>query len=294
MCIDLFTAALSSAASVGWQFLNSNIAIAFVGGLTGAIGGALGAQHIVERSKRRDELMKELRNTNAAIMVTFSICNSALALKKQHVQPLHQEFDKARADLQAFKAQRSAGQQPPNAEYHFVADFKTFPAPTAPIETLKDIVYSKVSAYGRPLALVAVLEQSLVGLRDAIAKRDALIQRFASGAIPPELTPQYYFGLPLPGGDTNQEYPDTVEAIHSYTDDVAFFCALLCEDLVTHGNEVRSVYLKKFKKGAPRISTADFSGPREKELVPPDSQYKDWLNSFAKYESSKEENEKKT
>lgn len=279
------TSCISTLLNHAWSLLNSSFAISIIGGLTGALGGALGAQHIVERSKRRDELLKELRNTNAAIMVAFSICNAALALKKQHVQLMYEQFAKEKEALRAFNEQRATGQRQGNAEFRYVADMRTFPAPVVPIETLEALVFEKLSAYGRPLALVSVLNQSLVGLRDAIGKRDVLIHRIATGVIPAEQLPQYYFGMPLPTGDTNQEYPDLIEAIHSYVDDVAFFSALLCTDLVRHGNGIHAVFTKKFRKGAPEVSAADFTGPREKGLIPPDDQYIDWLKAFMEDES---------
>lgn len=281
-----FTNIISSLLGHAWGLLNSTFAIAFIGGLTGAFGGALGAQHIAERSKRREELLKELRNTNAAIMVAFSICNGALALKKQHVQPMYEQFGKDKDALRAFKAQRAAAQGQGNAPFRFVADMRTFPAPVVPIATLEQLVFEKISAYGRPLALVSVLNQSLVGLRDGIAKRDLFIHKIASGAIPAEQVPQYYFGMPLPTGDINQEHPDLVEAIHSYVNDVGFFSALLCSDLVKHGETVRTAFTKKFGKGAPEVSSADFSAPRAKGLLPSDDQYADWLKGF-KEEASK-------
>lgn len=277
-----------------WGALNSNFAMAVIGGLTGAFGGALGAQHIVERSRRRDDLLKELRNTNAATMVTFSTCNAALALKKQHVQPMHEQFAREKEALRNFNEQRATGQRQGNAEYHFVADLRVFPAPVVPIETLKDLVFHKMSAYGRALALVSVLEQSLLGLKEAILKRDLLIQRFSSGAVPAEQLPQYYFGMPLRTGDTNQEYPDLVEAIYSYVEDIAFFSALLCVDLISHGNRTHAAFTKRFGKGAPNVTTVDFSKPREKGLIPPEAQYADWLKAFAEQDSSnKDEGRKK-
>jgi len=269
-----------------WDALNSNIAIAFIGGLTGAFGGALGAQHIVERSKRRDDLLKELRNTNAAAMVAFVICNAAISLKSQHVQPMHEQFTREKEALRIFKEQRATGQIQGNAEYRYKADLRAFPAPTVPIETLKNLLFQKISAYGRPLALVSVIEQSLISLREAIEKRDILVQRFASGSIPTEQIPQYYFGMPLPSGDTNQEYPDLVEAIHSYIDDIAFFSALLCADLIAHGNRAHEAFTKKFGKGALKVITADFSGPRQKGLIPPETQYANWLNAFSEHDSA--------
>ena len=271
---------ISSLLSHAWSALNSTFAIAFIGGLTGAFGGALGAQHIAERSKRREEMLKELRNTNAAIMVAFSICNGALALKKQHVQPMYEQFGRDRDAIRAFAEQRAAGQRQGGAEFRFVADMRTFPAPVVPIATLEQLMFEKISTYGRPLALVSVLNQSLVGLRDAIGRRDLFIHRMASGDISAEQVPQYYFGMPLPTGDINQEYPDLVDAIHSYVDDVGYFSALLCSDLVKHGKSVRDSFAKKFGKGAPEVSAADFSGPRQTGLLPSDDQYADWLRGY--------------
>jgi len=280
MCIDAIGPALSSAATAGWLFLNSNIAIALVGGFTGAIGGALGAQRIAERSRKRDERLKELRQTNAAIMVAHTICNAALALKKQHVQPMRAAFLKSKADLAEFKRQRDAKQIAPDQEFHVQMELSTYPAPALPIETLKRIVFQELSAVGRPLALVAAIDQSLIGLSAAIEQRDRLIQKFAAGEIPEETHPHFYFGLPLPGGHLHKEYPDLVEAIFSYNDDVAFFSYQLCNDLMKHGAKVKEGLTKNPSKRSPNVSEIDFSGPLKSGLLPPESQYRDWVNAF--------------
>lgn len=281
MSIQFITATLSSAATAGWGFLNSNIAIAFVGGFAGAIGGALGAQRIVERSRKREERLRELRYTNAAIMVGHTICNAALALKKQHVQPMREEFIRSRTNLEAFKAKRDAKQIAQDVQFQVRMDMRTYPSPTVPIETLKHIVFQEMSAIGRPLALVAVIEQSLIGLSSAIAKRDQLIQRFASGEIPENTHAHYLFGLPLQEGHINQEYPDLVEAIYSYVDDLAFFSYQLCADLMKHGAKVReALATRKSSQQVPHVNEVDFSGPLKTGLIPPDSQYGDWVNAF--------------
>lgn len=269
-----------------WQWLNANFSIALIGGLTGAFGGALGAQRIVERSRQREDWLRELRNTNAATMVAFSACNAALATKKQHTKPMREKFNEAKEALLKFQAERATGQRQGNAEYHLELDLKVFPAPLVQIETLKDLVFKRLSAVGRPLALVAVLEQSLAGTRDAVAKREALVQRFASGQIPEQLTAHFYFGLKLPNGHLSQEHADLVEVVYSYVDDIAFFSALLCADLILHGEQLRAAYVKRYGKDAPRVSTVDFSGPKSTGLLPPDSQYNDWLRAFAKPDES--------
>lgn len=272
--------------SGAWKVVNSNFIIAFVGGLTGAFGGALGAQHIVERSKNREELLRELRNTNAAIMVSFTIANAALALKKQHIQSMYENFTAEKENLRKFQEESSTQQLQGKRKYRLTADFRSFPAPITPIETLQELLFHKVSAHGRPLALVAVLEQSLVGLKDSINKRDSLAQKFGNGEIPSELIAQYYLGLPLPNGDINQEYPDLVETIHSYSDDIIFFSTLLCADLVEHGKRIHKAFTKKFGKNAPNVSTADFGSPRKSGLIPNESQYIDWLNGFKEHKVS--------
>jgi hypothetical protein len=277
---------LTSVLAAVWQWLNSSFVIAFVGGLTGAVGGALGAQRIVERTRQREELLRELRNTNAATMVAFSACNAALALKKQHVQPMVEAFQSARSALLKFQAERSEGQHKDVKEYHVPLDLRTFERPVVPLESLKHIVYRELSVVGRPLALVAVLEQSLLGVTDAIAKREHLVQRFATGSIPENFTMHFYFGLQLPNGHLSQEYQDLVEGIYGYVDDVAFFSALLCADLMEHGKSLHSAFSKRFGKGAPPVSTADFSEQRSTGLIPPDSQYAAWLKAFVDHKAT--------
>lgn len=280
MYIDSLISVLSFTASTVWQFLNSNFAIAFIGGFAGAIGGALGAQQIVERSKKREERLKELRYTNAAIMVACTICNSALALKKQHVQPMQESFLKAKAELEVIKEKRDAGQIPLGEKFTFQMDMCTYPVLIVPIETLKHIMFQEIAVTGRPLALVAVIEQSFIGLTTAMAKRDQLIQRFASGEIPESERIKYYFGLPLQGGHMNQEFPDLVQAIYSYLNDLAFFASLLSNDLMKHGAKVREALIKKSSKKVPQVSEVDFSAAVNCGLMPPETQYSDWLSAF--------------
>jgi hypothetical protein len=260
--------------------LDSNFSIALVSGFVGAYAGAAAAQRVIERSKRRDDLTKEMRNTNAAIIVAFSMCNAALALKKQHVKPMHELFHKTKAELEEFLQARASGRIQGTTPYNFTADLRMFPSLEVPLDSLKELVYHRVAAYGRAVALVSVIEQTLVGIRNSILRRDQFVQRVQGGAIPDEHLVNYYFGRPLPGGSTNQEYPDLVDAIYSYVDDIVFFTALLCSDLMQHGKLVRQEFVEDFGKGAPKISEPDFSGPREKGLMPSDDNYRDWLNAF--------------
>ena len=282
LCFQWFSTEACAILDVVGTGLNSSFSTALLGSLAGAFAGAIAAQRIVESNKTREELLKELRNTNAAAMAAFTTCNASLALKKQHVQPLHTQFLADKANLEQFKARHASGQIQGDATYHFISDMRTFPAPVVPIDTLTDLLFNKISVGGRPLSLVCAIEDASRGLKEAISARHALIERMKSGIIPKDEIPSYYFGFPLPNGDTNQEYPDLVFAIHSYCDDLAFFSHLLCGDLTSHSKDLYAKLTKRQQKIAPKPTEADFTSARESGLLPPDSQYTDWLRAFRK------------
>ena len=85
--MDGFVFALNVIWDYAKIFLGTGFFIALVGAGAGAFGGALGAQIISEKIRRKADFLEEIRSTNAAIVVAFSICNSYLALKDQLVQP---------------------------------------------------------------------------------------------------------------------------------------------------------------------------------------------------------------
>jgi hypothetical protein len=286
LCLKWFsteTCAVLDAIGTG---LNSSFLTALLGSLAGAFAGAIAAQRIVESNNAREELLKELRNTNAAAMAAFTTCNAALALKKQHVRSLHTQFLTDKANLEQFKTQRALGQTQGNGTHHFVSDMRTFPSPVVPVDTLKDLLFNKISVGGRPLSLVCAIEDAARGLKEAISERNVLVERMKSGIIPKDEIPSYYFGFPLPSGDTNQEYPDLVFAIHSYCDDLAFFSHLLCCDCTSHSKDLYAKLTKRQQKIAPRPTEADFKPARDSGLIPPDSQYIDWLRAFRKPDTS--------
>ena len=75
-------------ASGGWDFLNTPFGLTLTGTSVAAFAGVYGAHIILDRKKRKENLLRELRITNASIMVSFEICNSFLSFKKQQVKEL--------------------------------------------------------------------------------------------------------------------------------------------------------------------------------------------------------------
>lgn len=263
------------------SFANSTFTTSLIGALAGAFAGATVAQHIAERNKRRDELLREIRNTNAAIAIAFGICNSLLALKKQQVLDLKTNFDAKRAEVFEFERKRIAGELENSEPFYFVADYRTLQAHVLPTDILRTVVLEKLLLVGRPLNLVMMLDQTGYSLGQSIAKRNQLIESYKSGpVVSDQIIRQRYFGLPYNGGSQNLDYPGTIEAIYSQTDDGIFFSHLLCNDLHLHGGKLLDEFRLKFKKNVPRISKVDFTDAIKTGLMPSENDYTHWFTAF--------------
>jgi hypothetical protein len=261
--------------------LASSFTLALLGALTGAAGGAIAAVRIVERRKLRDELVKEIRNTNAAIMVCLAICNKALVLKKQHVLPLRAKFAADHAAFAEFIRQRRTGERQGNAVPQIAVDFRTVPGLTFSTGTLQSLMFGKISITGRALALMTTLTETATWLAAANAKRNELLERMKRSAPGAPELPALYFGTPSPTGQTNREYPETVLSVASHTDELIFFSSTLCNDLLAHGQELRATFIRRFgKKDAPGVNGVDFSADREAGLMPSDTAFSEWLNGL--------------
>ncbi len=265
---------------VSWQnvtaFLNSN----FTAALAGALAGALAAQRIGDRAKQRDTLLQEIRSTNAAIMITVTICNAGIALKKQFVKDIYETYRVKRTELREFLRLRAAGLQP-TITFNFQADLRTLQMPAVPIDVLRTQVYESISATGRPLALVAALVGAITSLADTIQKRNSLIAQFqGSGTASNDQVTAFYFALPYGTGHVSTEFSDIVEALYNCTDDVIFFSELLVKDLMIHGNCILDQYRSIANVKKERISSADFTEPRKQGLMPDATNYTDWLRGF--------------
>lgn len=255
-------------------FLNSN----FTAALGGAFAGAMAAHSIANRSKLHATFQQEIRSTNAAIMVAFTICNAGLTLKKQLVKGIHDRYSAQRAELQLFKQRRALGET--TGAFKLDLDLRTVQMPILPIDVMRTLMYEKTSTRERPLAAMAALAGSAGTLSEVLIKRTELIDRFRSiGDTHPDRVAMY-LGEPYGIGHVSEEFPDLVDAMQSLTDDVIFFSNLLIEDLTTHGEKVLADYKKANKKTEERISKIDLSPAHEAGLIPPKENYLDWIKGF--------------
>lgn len=261
--------------------LNSAFTTSLVGALAGAFAGARAAQHVAERAKENEQLLTQIRTTNAAITASFTICNLLLSLKKQHTKSLYESFVAKRNELKTFHQMRRVGQIPQDQPFEFTADLRTLQMPILPIDVLQRLVFEKLSVFGRPLALTTSLAGVSASLAELMQKRAILVEQFKQLPLNADgVVAALYFGHPFAEGRVSTEYADTLEAIFNQTDDGIFFSQLLCKDLMESGEKALAAFKRQTKKTAEHISTVDFELARETGLMPDESKYQDWLRGF--------------
>lgn len=256
------------------SLLNSNFITAFAG----AGAGALGAQYLVERTKLREELIKEIRGTNKASVIALGIFNSLLNIKKQHIKGLKENFDMQKIAYEKHaKGQELA--EPDWDALKLKMDLQNLTMPKLPMKILQIQVFEKLSLIGRPLNLASYLHQTLTCLYSSLEERNQLISSFKSLEFPQSMHLSLYLGIPNKN-TVDSSYPDLINAIYTYTDDSIFFSYLLCEDLIAHGQQITINFQNKLGKEAPKVNIIDFTDAKKSGLMPDVSNYKDWYDKY--------------
>ena len=264
------------------DFFNSVFFTSIAGAFAGALAGASIAQKIAERSKRVDELTKEIRSTNAAVVVASAVTEAFISLKTQNVQVLKDNFDQLEARYGQFVAARNAGQIGKDVPFEFLADFRSLALPPMPLDVLQRQMFEKLSVSGRPPRLQIALAQSAHSVVEFVQKRNELIQSFKASNYLPEKLFNLYFGLRDSDGHINDEYASSLRAIHSFTEDGIYFGVMLCDDLALHAKDLSHHFFMEFGESGPPPASVDFSKARARGLIPDAAKYLDWTNGFIK------------
>ena len=274
--------------SMGWSVDYGALFTTLVGALAGAGIGAWTAGWISEKNRVRELLTKEIRDTNAAIVLTLGVMSDGVSLKKNHVTPLAEDYFAKRKKCEETMAQMALGH--PQTEFPRI-NLLEFPEIAPPIFHLQEIVLSRLSTAGRALACVTTLNDAVININTALKRRNDLIIKFKNNDFPPGATREHFcFGIRYGKGETNEEYQDSIMGISFYTDDVIFFFFFLCTDLVAHGE----LLVKRFKKRrlgvpTPEIHTVELSGLRKEGWIPDAAKYEDWTSGF---QTSKKEKQR--
>jgi hypothetical protein len=259
-------------------FANSNFITAAIGSLFGACGGALIAQRIANKSIAREELVKEIRNTNAAMSVVISIGNSVIGFKRQLVLPLKEDFDETLQEFMELNRAIETGRMPVGTPFTKLVDLKYFLPLILPLEALKTLVHEKLSVVGRSLFLTNSINESALSLNGFVERRNELVNFFKSHSS--HLRPDFYYlylGIQNPLGGTDSTYRNLVEGMVVYTDSVIFFCNVLVRDLKAHGLSLAQNYKKNYRGDVPKVSDASFDIALNAGLLPRDEDNANWF-----------------
>ncbi len=255
-----------------WDLVNSN----FTAALAGAGVGAYTAQWIAEKSERRRALLTEARATNAAIMLAFATTNAYCTLKSQQVHNLVDEYKKLVTQVSALQASGPKSGSG-SSMFTFQADLKNVNVPATQVDTLKQLIFEKISLTGRALVTFSTLTQAIAGLNQCVEMRNEIVSNLnARSPVPQKELIPLYLGLPDAQGHIDERYKNCIDGIASNTDDCIFFSKSLMDDLVRHGKAL-SVRLARH---APRVPEPDFSKAIAEGIIPPNSQYEAWLAGF--------------
>ncbi len=249
-----------------------------IGTFIAAAAGTYGAQVVIEKTKNKEMLIEEIRNTNAAIMLAFDACNTFLSLKKQHVKSLEETYAAQLNTIGNLPA------PPPGYQtlIDLQLDFRSLMPMVIPADLLQKTVYEKISLSGRPLSLIIALIRAKETLNHCIENRNKFITDFKSNPAQNEEghadRMALYLGIPNREGHVDTSYSDALKGIVNSTDDCIQFSKWLCEDLSQHGLSIS----KRFGKDAPKVHKPDFSLAANNGLMPDIASYKDWETAFPK------------
>jgi len=252
---------------------DSNFVTAVVGSLAGAFGGAWAAQRIAESSKLREELVKEIRNTNAAASMLYGIANAHLGLKQQFVKPMHDAYFDGLNRHTLFERAIEAGTVPPQQRFDIKFDLQSLKPPYSPTEAIQQLMFNQISLTGAAPFVAQVLFSSIQSLNELLLDRNRLVEDWKSNR-PTDLL-QAYLGLPQQSSVDNR-YKSCMEGMYLQTDNVIAFSTMVADALFEHGKSQRVRLRKRFHIDGPLLHKFDFS--RFEEFLPPPEEF----NNFAK------------
>ena len=233
-----------------------------------AVASALFGGWLGSRTRTKQKVVDELNAIRVAVALCFSISNKGLAIKRQHVRPTKQRYDKiqTRMSLPQFN--------PTTIEL----DLQTLANVKFPTAALEKCVYEKINAGGKALVTLADLSTALEAFTDSTKYRNDLIKEFRSLGKPELIA--CYLGKPSPQGHTDTRFAHNVLALYEQTDDCIFFANELADELIKYGNGLRKRHAWKYRLPIPKIEGADWSIAEAQDLLPERSNYADWLRGF--------------
>lgn len=262
---------------------NEPFALNLVGVAVAAFAGTYGAQLIIKRNKKHDDVRREILTCNTAIATAFDILIMALSYKREFSLPLKTSHD---YHLDNFKKKSQMHQTGgPNAgqvEY-FVPNLKLMNRVIVTDKILLDKISTNISADARAVNLCVSLNRSIETLNSLILERNQFIPVLVKlNEQDPAKFTQIYLGLPSSAGHLDQRYPDLVNNILEMNDDAIYHSYELAKELNKHAKGLRDS-IGKDSPGIGEITILE----KDSYLLPDREKYAIWESSFVQKKKPK-------
>lgn len=253
---------------LNWFLLNSNFLTSAVGSLAGAIGGAFGAQRIIEHLKRRDEHVEEIRNCNRGIALLAGVSNGACALKKQHLLKMKEKYDQDRRDFMNARRSKIRGRVDISFDFEYLAEIHF------PMSVIASVINERVSVSGIGMSAFVTLERCVQDLNRALKLRNDLIsEHMKSPEMDAERRAEIVFAIER-DGRVDQRFFAAIDMLSSSADNVIFFSSFVSSELQFRAETVRN------SMRGERPDVFKVSMPEDlKHLEPDPKNYSQWVNA---------------
>lgn len=245
----------------------------------GAFAGAIGAQFIAERGRKKKEILTDIRSINSAMMAATTIFNSSVSLKQKHIKPIQDNYDKQLKNFHLYLETIKGNNYDASPIFEFTADFQTIVTLTCPIEMLQKQVFEKSSVDNVSLMVTSALIGAFNTLNSIIDNRNNFINKIKSEKIDQRTLGCLYFGHRQSGGHVDQTYPSHIKGMSDLCDDCIFFSKFLIDELHIYGMRLK----KQYGFNAPMVNKIDYAIFQETDLMPAEDNYKQWINMRVKY-----------
>jgi hypothetical protein len=239
-----------------WGVFNSN----FWAALAGAFAGAVAASRFAARQEMRDDLVRKINETNAAISIAYSACEAYIAHKTGLIDELTTAY---RRDSAAFDA--SSTDNPP-----IDLNLVEWTVLVVQVSALQDLVF-KIPSGTEIIRLIAILAHRNNTLNGCMSRRNELIRAMKLMDQPDRTA--LYFGLAKKDGFVDKTYPHLIGSISELTSDCIFFSWLICELLEAEGLKTRND-----RNWLPSIVPVNFQESITEGLIPNPRYYQGWQN----------------
>jgi hypothetical protein len=247
--------------------------------LAAAAGAVFGAW-LTSRSRTKKEIVDDLKAVRTAFAVAVTICNKAMALKRQHVAPMKIRYDEL---IAAHQAETKA---PSGKPLQVLLDLAIISRTKFPDDILAKLIFEKSSIGEKGVIIALELSTAIEDLNYACDFRTGLIDEFRKEpTLTDEQLAQRYLGIEKSTGQTDARFRHSMEMLSLHTDDCIFFSKMLADELLVYGRKLRNRNRWKYRLPVGKMKGADWSMADRENLIPPAEQYSDWTRVFKKQQT---------